>query len=374
MLEKIMLGILKGVLWLIEEIIKGIYRLISGAVQSKGRDVYTSPANSAASGAAGPPALPGMPPPLPIVTRLPEQPVADPLFTEADTAMSAGQHETALQMLADIGDSSGSSTKVEFQLAHRYLALFELWTLAYPEPDKEAIPEWDDRRPLMIEREHTLRKPLYQGCQQVDALLARESDFPNAKILGRKLHGALACSCWDWGPKAEGYQHQKRVIELTDGLIDYDLLDLAQRCALEGQVFGDFFDLAEALFRQGRITPDNHHYAAMVYEGAVHSERWPLSATDRKRAPEFLKAALAHLEYCERNKLEIGPHWHNVMARVLAGRGQLDDARYHFQRFKDLAAKEDSGEGMIMVFGKDTIRVFNHYIDEHNAMVARSSR
>jgi hypothetical protein len=373
MLEKIMLGIFKGVLWLIEEIIKGIYRLISGAVQRKGRDVYAPPANPATSGAARPPALPGVPPPpLPVVPQLPPQPEADPLFLEADTAVSAGQHEAALQMLTDIGDSNGSSTKIEFQLAHRYLALFDLWEPAYPEPDKEAIPEWDERRSLMIKREHTLREPLYQGCQHIDELLARESDYPNGRMLGRKLHGALARSCWDWGPKAEGYQHQKRVIELTDALIDYDLLDLAQRCALEGQVFGDFFDLAEALFKQGRITPDNHHYAAMVYEGAVHSERWPISATDRKRAPEFLKAALAHLEYCERHKQELGPHWHNVMARVLAARGQLDDARLHFQRFKDLAAK--AGDGMIAVFGKDTIRVFNHYIEEHNAMLGRSGR
>lgn len=179
MLEKIMLGIFKGVLWLIEEIIKGIYRLISGAVQRKGRDVYAPPANPATSGAARPPALPGMPPPLPIVTQVPEQPDADPLFTEADTAMNAGQHEVALQMLADIGDSSGSSTKVEFQLAHRYLALFDHWEPVYPEPDKEAIPEWDDRRPLMIKREHTLREPLYRGCQHIDELLAREDDYPN---------------------------------------------------------------------------------------------------------------------------------------------------------------------------------------------------
>lgn len=195
-----------------------------------------------------------------------------------------------------------------------------------------------------------------------------------AVVLGRELHSQLAQSCWNWGPKSDGYVHQKRVIELSNKLIDYDTLDLAQRCALEGGMFGDFFDLTEALFKQGKIEPGNHHYAAMVYEGAVHSERWPLSATDRKRIPEFLKAALAHLEYCQRHNQELGPHWHNVMARVLAGRGELDDARYHFQQFKNLAAKEEGGDGMIAVFGNETIQVLNRYIGEHNSMVERSRR
>ena len=44
------------------------------------------------------------------------------------------------------------------------------------------------------------------------------------------------------------------------------------------------------------------------------------------------------------------------------------------QRFKDLAAKEEGGDGMIAVFGNETIQVLNRYIGEHNSMVERSRR
>lgn len=359
MLEKIIAGIFKAVFHLLGFVVQTVWQIITGAVAKKQRDVYPPPPSTQTtvnlSGIA--------PPPLP--PELPTRPKVDERFAVIDAAVVAGLFEDALGALAGPPPLGGATPDWRFNAAHRCWLLWQRWNSDRPRPDQHAfenIEEWID---ACQKRDDPLLKLLQAGCVHVELLLGAQPEYPGARMLARELHSQAA----QRAKGAEGYSHQKRVLELTDGLIEYDAFDLASRCADWGNVFGNFFDDAESLFKAGRISPDNHFTAAMAYEGSIHSEQWPLSAKDRERGDEFLKAALAHLEYCVRYKLETGPHWHNVMARVMAGLGKLDDARFHFQRFKDMMSKEPHGEDKIATFGRITVRVINHYVDQHNASI-----
>jgi hypothetical protein len=307
------------------------------------------------------------PPPSPPLSLAPlVEP--DERFSSVDKAIADAQYDEALHEMASLPTEGGELAEWHFKVAHRCFELWKQWDVSMPEPKIEE----EDYLSQARKRDEKLRGPLEAGCKHIEKALTLDASYPLARLLGRELHSKLAQSGWDWGPKEEGYRHQKRVIELTDALIDYELLDLAQRCALEGRAFGEFFDLVESLFRQGKVTPDIYFYAAMVYEGAVHQaeittddeRRWPLSTTDQKRAPEFINAALAHLEYCDRHKLEKGMHWHNIMARVLAFKGRFEDATYHFGKFKDLAAREENGNAKIAMFGNPTVRIIKAHLNK----------
>jgi hypothetical protein len=360
MLEKILLGLFKGFFMLLGWIIKSIYSLVRDAIQRNSRDVYAEPKQEVASPNAEQSTPTGC-------QTLPALVEPDERFSSVDQAIASAKYDEALQELVALPIEEGESAEWHFKVAHRYFDLWKRWSAAVPEPKVEE----EDFLSRARKRDEMLRGPLEAGCEHVEMAITQDANYPLVRLLGRELYGKLAQSGWDWGPKADGYYHQKRVIELSDTPIDYDTLDLAERCAREAQLFGDFFDLTESLFKDDRIDASEHLYAAMVYEGAVHQVEsatddnriFPLSVADNRRASEFINAALAHLEYCDRHNLGKGIYWHNIMARVLAFKGRFDDAMYHFRKFKDLAAKEENGDAKIAVFGNPTARIIKAHLN-----------
>lgn len=369
MLENIVVALFKGFFTLLGMILKGIGVLIKElfkmgveASKRKSRAIYASPEKIPSS--PTPPSIPTEEQ----TTATEEAPALqldyDPLFEEIDALLNSGQYTEAMQLLDVISQSGQRTANYEVNLAGCYYVLWHGWSESWPEPDEKMFPDLDQKWAEKRSRAQALREPLQKGCAEIDAFLSTNQDGEDAITVARLIHGELAKWAWAWRADKEGYMHQRRFIELSPPPIDYDALDLARRLATHSQMFGDYFDLTEKLFVEGRVTPDCHYHAAVSAEGAVNDEKHPLSPTDQQRVPEFLRAALAHLEYMERHHLETGLHWHNAMAQVLASMGDIAEAKRHFQIFKDLASEEEHGEAMLSMFGNPTVKIINHYIDQ----------
>lgn len=350
-----LIGYIFRLLW---QGVKAIFNAISQASDRKSRAIYAPPVQT-----SGDESKSNTPPPLTttnVQPSLPEQPETDERFTESDAQVNAGKFPEALDALARVAAGGDLSNDLKFKQAHRYLGIWKNWSEAWPRPEPKDFPEFDDCIAASRQRNKTLRESLTCGVEHIEAVLATDPHFLNARLLGRELSVALASNFRNGSEPTRGYQFQRRAIELTDPPLDYDTYDMADMLASEGQCFGDFFDLSENLFKQGLLEPHVHFKAALSCVSAVTSDKYALSAADRPREQEFLKAALGHLEYDERHGLETGPLWHNEMAQVLALLGNLNEAIRHFEIFKILAAKtepEDQGKATISMLGGKTVKL-----------------